>query len=614
MDAHVFNLVLVEKYEEIYADLERVQTRAMNKLIWQIYRREIPLFEFYKKAEALNLPSFKEKVFSGILRYDFFFIADYLNININDWLKYLSVEDLKSLKVADIESWVDKQAIESGVNLAGERKKRFISILSGLISGEKDEKQIIEMMIHSEKTGGLELSEENASDFVEDFKKWLAEAEKNQEIITTQKVALSVVSAVKSAVSASSPSSPASLPSQKTSPILQGQIVKQTAGQSQDNHSFIGELKSQSLKSQFVSASAPSVDVLEKKAMEIINKSGLSVSDDLKRRLQLIIISRLKEVRKISETKEKLIAGLAVGGMGFRADEADKLISLIELERGKPKASIVSPIAIAPLKPRMIDSYKEANLLPLAPAGLEKVVAPIIGEKAAAPAELEKVVAPIIEEKPSEKKEEKSLEERPKQPQPQSQLQSQLQSQPQPQLKNKLTPIPIRPWSANPPTTLDFVKNALPALKIERQKVTPIAAPPLPSKPPITNAIPQTFAGRDKVEDIAYKPRLMGPVEELAEMNLVDFRRLNPKPKVAVDKIFAKVELLAKEGYEKRIKGFQAWQRSPLNKMYNAILGISIAQGKKVSEVIAEKIKNQEFIMTEEEFKTIMELNRSMRI
>ena len=127
-------------------------------------------------------------------------------------------------------------------------------------------------------------------------------------------------------------------------------------------------------------------------------------------------------------------------------------------------------------------------------------------------------------------------------------------------------------------------------------------------------AIPQTPNGKAKLEDVAYRPRLMGPMEELKEMSLLDFRRLSPKVKVSIDKISAKIELLGQESYQNKIRGIQAWQGSPVNSLYKAILNESLRKSLTVNQVIEEKQKRSEETLKPEEFKAVVELNRSFKV
>jgi hypothetical protein len=124
----------------------------------------------------------------------------------------------------------------------------------------------------------------------------------------------------------------------------------------------------------------------------------------------------------------------------------------------------------------------------------------------------------------------------------------------------------------------------------------------------------QTADGKVKIEDVKKAPKLTGPVDELGEMDLVDFRRLNPDPQVAAKKIKEKVESLEeKGGYVRRLAGIRAWRQSPLNHLYLQIGQESINQKKSVKEIIGRRRENGEKYLTLEEFNAIMELNRELR-
>jgi len=124
----------------------------------------------------------------------------------------------------------------------------------------------------------------------------------------------------------------------------------------------------------------------------------------------------------------------------------------------------------------------------------------------------------------------------------------------------------------------------------------------------------QKIDGKVKIEDVKKAPKLTGPVDELKEMDLVNFRRLNPDPQVAAKKIKEKIEALEEEGgYARRLIGIRAWRQSPLNHLYLQIGQESIKQKKGVKDIIDRRRKNGENYLTLEEFNAIMELNRELR-
>ena len=102
-------------------------------------------------------------------------------------------------------------------------------------------------------------------------------------------------------------------------------------------------------------------------------------------------------------------------------------------------------------------------------------------------------------------------------------------------------------------------------------------------------------------------------VDELAEMNLVNFRRLSQSPYEAIKKIEDKVGFLEEDSYKKRLEGIKAWRQSPVNKIYLAIGQESIEQKKTVDTVIEDRKNSGKDYITVQEFNAIMDLNKGLR-
>nr|MEA3398507.1 hypothetical protein [Patescibacteria group bacterium] len=119
--------------------------------------------------------------------------------------------------------------------------------------------------------------------------------------------------------------------------------------------------------------------------------------------------------------------------------------------------------------------------------------------------------------------------------------------------------------------------------------------------------------GKTKMEDVKYVPKLTGPIDELGEMDLVNFRRLNSNPEKAAEKIKEKIEFLEEDSFAQRLAGIKAWRQSPINKMYLSIGQKSIELNKPISVIIKEKKSSNETIITNQEFTAVMELNKSLR-
>ena len=72
------------------------------------------------------------------------------------------------------------------------------------------------------------------------------------------------------------------------------------------------------------------------------------------------------------------------------------------------------------------------------------------------------------------------------------------------------------------------------------------------------------------------KKSSVGPVDELRNFTLVDFRRLSDKPEDAVEKIKDKFDVLREESFLLYLNGKEAWQSSPLCLQYQENLSKSL--------------------------------------
>ena len=105
----------------------------------------------------------------------------------------------------------------------------------------------------------------------------------------------------------------------------------------------------------------------------------------------------------------------------------------------------------------------------------------------------------------------------------------------------------------------------------------------------------------------------MGPLDEIKYMDLINFRRLDREPVKSAEKIKSKINLLAEEDYGKRLEGVKFWRLSPINKLYLEIGSSSISENKPVDVIIEERKMAGLDYLTADEFKVIMDLNKSLR-
>ena len=119
---------------------------------------------------------------------------------------------------------------------------------------------------------------------------------------------------------------------------------------------------------------------------------------------------------------------------------------------------------------------------------------------------------------------------------------------------------------------------------------------------------------KPQVNDIIRpKKRLEGPIEELANLDLINFRRLSDNPENAMKKVKQKIDLLEQESFTKRHQGINAWRHSQVYQVYINLGQESIKQGISVNDVIKKRESSGEEVLTVKEFNAILELNRKLR-
>jgi hypothetical protein len=188
-------------------------------------------------------------------------------------------------------------------------------------------------------------------------------------------------------------------------------------------------------------------------------------------------------------------------------------------------------------------------------------------------------------------------------------------SQPVPAKENLVTPPKIELPVAKPnivsPKVVPVVSPVLPVIPVSSSK----AAEEIPVKTVEveTKRVAAVVGNKKRMDDIKPAPRIMSPIDELAYMDLVNFRRLDPDPLKRVAKIEEKIALLEKEGIDKKIEGIRVWRLNPVNKTYIAIGQESIGSGKSIDDIIKERKDQGLNYLTQEEIEAVMDLNNNLR-
>lgn len=117
---------------------------------------------------------------------------------------------------------------------------------------------------------------------------------------------------------------------------------------------------------------------------------------------------------------------------------------------------------------------------------------------------------------------------------------------------------------------------------------------------------------RPMVQDIKFTPMeggLVGPVQEIQRINLVDFRRMDPRFKEIV---IEKIEILGETSFGDKIKGIVAWKHSPVNRIYLLMSLKALQTGKTIDDIIIEWQRQNQPVLTRTEFEEINIFNKAL--
>jgi ribosomal protein S15P/S13E len=320
---------------------------------------------------------------------------------------------------------------------------------------------------------------------------------------------------------------------------------------------------------------------LDQKIQSIIQDAKIHFTDqETDRRFKNIIALRLKNVRNHLQTRDILSRSVNEGGMGFTSEESERIMQAISQEINRPDFIKKSKPA-GEFRDLQAEAEKILSAVPLpektpifSPLGRPNKEAEIKPkeETVSAVAEIKPAAAPLSDQKGE-----------------------------------------INATSAR--------VAELPVVK--KEEIRPIAEPAMAKKevkPIVESAeprrvvLPSPPAAKPKKErKMRYESKLVGPVEEIRTMALVDFRRLGDKPELAIEKILAKIALLEKESFTKKSEGIKAWKESQIHHLYLDLADQSMEERRPINEVIAENLKTNQNGLTQEEVEAIMTLNQRLR-
>lgn len=388
------------------------------------------------------------------------------------------------------------------------------------------------------------------------------------------------------------------------------------------------EIRELTRKIEFFTQSDRLLADIDEKLSRLKNELQISFSSEaLNDRFHQVIVTYLKGIRKKIETKETLIKPANVGGLNLSEKTVDQIMFLIEeqlMEDNSDVASKVPPAVSSP--PSEIQPLKKPAIVK--EPGLRDVdydFGALIKRQEAAEADRSEARASLSSGPASPSVSPTAVAAEKDEPK-KAALDPAPASAPAPVPSPVKSPkvISIRqPLKEKAGTGKFAILDTAHELEAPRPTAAlpKISTPDQPAGSHISVPLRQANMRRplnvdtakQKLEDVKYIPKIMGPIEELKYLDLVNFRRLSAHPDRAVMKIREKINFLEEENFNKKIEAIKAWRLSPIYKIYLEIGHESISQKAAISDVIDTRKRAGQEYLTPDEFDAIMDLNRSLR-
>lgn len=297
------------------------------------------------------------------------------------------------------------------------------------------------------------------------------------------------------------------------------------------------------------------------------NAAGITADGDEARRLERISQTFHKGIRDAIDTKQALKKPLAEGGLGL--DEAKAAAVMSILRREKPAQPATAPVTRPVLKTGL-DTLRDVEY-----------------------------AFPVTPAKPAETFHEFTAAE----------LEHEL-----------LAPVsaPSAPAAATAPAAAPAFRISAADVDRARRELERPAPVPAKEKQAIAVRVQRTQPqdDRPRVNDVTRpEKRTKGPLDELATMDAVSFRRLGEEAVASAVKLEQMISIIGQEGVHRRQEAVAAWRKSPLHLQYVRLGQRSFAETRPVEEIIAEEQKNQgAAVLTPAEFNAILDLNGKLRV
>lgn len=335
-------------------------------------------------------------------------------------------------------------------------------------------------------------------------------------------------------------------------------------------------------------ASQPNVDVsttVQAMIEKLVQSQGIAFGNDvLRKRFTKVLESRLRNIRNSLETADVLARPEKIGGLNLPKEQVDTIMAAVETEAAQLHQRKTSPAPAPKQKP----TAQNASLYSSAPPAF------VPRPGGATP------------ERKQEQKESSELEREVQTQLDELKKQTPPASAPPPAVPQS-PPTPASPPGAptSPPTPP--TRSGLPTPTDQPHELYGQPAEDMPRIRPLRSDKPH-------VVDIRQPSQVVGPIEEIRQTDLKEFRRMGTNPSESAEKIKEKIDLLEEESWEERVQAIRAWKESPVFRLYVDIGRASLDTGNPVEKVIdSRKAEQKEFVLPEE-FYAINELNMSMQI
>lgn len=334
----------------------------------------------------------------------------------------------------------------------------------------------------------------------------------------------------------------------------------------------------------------------------IISEAGLVLpSSDLINRFKNILSTYLKGIRSKLAARDAFAKPSELGGLNLTPLEVDRIFKVCGQKTFKN-------LEINPVSTEKVAAP---------PSRLDKIIASADGAVAAeynlkqaiASGQIKKPETPPARTAPLDTKHELPI--------PEKELDLPLAEKTPPALPPAAPATPIAP--AVPSPSPSIVKPA--SVKPIKQPINPAPAAPKPMSPapaaPAKTVVASRpvftqSASKQAMHDIRPVPKVMGPLEELQFLDLVNFRRLGKTPAEITAKIFSKIKLLEADGYDKMVSGVHAWRQSPVNRLYIKMVQEAIGKGLTLKEYALARQKENKDYLNLEEIEAILTMNSKL--